>query len=73
MWHNNVSVIRTHSKNGSQMAWAIVSGVSGWQRIRPGSADGVTNVFSILNVALANSRRVDVYIQGGYIEQATLR
>lgn len=73
MWHNNISVIRTHSKNGSQLAWAIVSGVSGWKQIEPGSADGVTNVFSILNTALANNRKVDVYIQSNYIKQATLR
>ncbi len=73
MWHNNISVIRTHCKNSSQAAWAIVSGISGWKQIKPSSADGVTNVFSILNVALANNRKVDVYIKSGYIEQATLR
>jgi hypothetical protein len=55
------------------MAWAIVGAVSGWKRIRSGSADGVTNVFMILSAALANNRRVDVYIRDGYIEQATLR
>lgn len=73
MWHNNLSVTRTHSKNGSKMAWAIISGISGWKRIKPDSSDGVTNVFMILNAALANNRKVDVYINGAYIEQATLR
>jgi hypothetical protein len=73
MWQNNKTVVRTHSKNGSQMAYAIIGGISGWKRIKPGSSDGVTNVYMILCVALANNRRVDVYIRGGYIEQATLR
>lgn len=73
MWHNNITVIRTHAKNGAQACWAIVSGVSGWKRIRVGSADGVSNIFKILNVALANNRRVDVYIRNNIIEQATLR
>lgn len=75
MWHNNKVVVRTHAKNGSQMAWAIISGVGipGWIRIKPNTPDGVMNVFSILTTALANNRRVDVYIRSGMIEQATLR
>ncbi len=71
-WQYNKRVIRTHAKHGSQMAWAIVDG-SGWLRVRPRSADGVTNVFMILCEALANNRRADVYIRNGQIEQATLR
>lgn len=75
MWYNNKSVIRTHAKNGTQMAWAILAdvGVNGWLRIRPTTADGVTNVFMILSKALANNRKVDVFIQNNQIEQVTLR
>jgi hypothetical protein len=73
MWHNNVTITRTHAKNGSQMCWAIVSGVAGWKRIKAGAPDGVSNVFEILSVALANGRAVDVYIRDNQIEQATLR
>ncbi|MCP5002646.1 MAG: hypothetical protein GY941_01650 [Planctomycetes bacterium] len=73
MWYDNKAVIRTHSKNGSRMAWAFIEGISGYKRIRPTSNDGVTNVFLILSTARANNRRVDVYIRDGYIEQATLR
>ena len=75
MWYWNRIVVRTHAKNGSRMAWAIIPGVGipGWIRIRPATPDGVTNVFMILCAALANSRRVDVFIQGGSITQATLR
>jgi hypothetical protein len=71
-WQYNKRVIRTHAKNGSQMGWAIIEG-SSWLRVRPKSADGVTNVFVILCEALANNRRVDVYVRNGQIEQATLR
>ena len=73
MWYKNKAIVRTHSKNGSQLAYAIVEGVSGWKRIKPGSANGVTNVFMILTIARANNRKVDVYIADGYIQQATLR
>jgi hypothetical protein len=74
MWHNNRTVVRTHAKNGSQLAWAIVHGVGrGWLRIRPASPDGVTNVYMILSMALANNRRVDVLVDGNQITQATLR
>ena len=76
MWHNNKSVVRTHSKNGSQLAWAIVNGVAsnGWVRIRPSATDGVTNVLMILTAARANNRSVDVFLDSGnQITQATLR
>jgi hypothetical protein len=72
VWQNNKTVIRTHAKYHSQMAWAILDG-SGWLRVKPRSADGVTDVFMILCEALANNRKVDVYIRDGQIEQATLR
>jgi hypothetical protein len=75
MWYNDKTVIATHTKNGTQMAWAIVSGVgiTGWIRIKPASADGVSNVFMILCTALANNRKVDVLIENGEILQATLK
>lgn len=73
MWHNNLSVHYTHCKNPSQQAWAIIQGFSGWLRIRPSSADGVTNVFLLLTAALANGRKVDVLIVNNEITEATLR
>lgn len=75
MWHNDKTVIATHTKNSTQNSWALVSGVgiNGWIRIRPASADGVTNVFMILCAALANSRKVDVLIENGEILEATLK
>ena len=73
MWHNMKSVVRTHSKAGSQQAWAIIGGLGGWMRIQPGSPDGVSNVYSVLCMALANNRSVDVFVDNGQITQATLR
>ena len=73
MWHNNKTVTRTHCKAGSQQAWAIVQDVDpNWLRVKTGSADGVTNIYMILNIALSNSRKVDVFVDGGMISQATL-
>lgn len=72
VWQPNKRVIRTHCKNGSQMAWAILEG-TGWIRVKPQTPDGVTNTFLILCTAMANNRRVDVYMQGGEIQQATMR
>lgn len=71
-WQYNLSVVRTHAKNGAQMGWAIV-GNSGWLRVRPQSSDGVANVFLVLCEALANGRKVDVLIADGEITQATLK
>lgn len=73
MWTNNKAVIRTHSKSGSRLAWALIEGIGGYRRIRPTSPDGVTNILLLLSAARANNRRVDVFIRDGYIEQATLR
>lgn len=73
MWHNDLSVIRTHSKNPTQQAWAIIQNLSGWLRIRPQSPDGVSNVLLILTVALANNRKVDVLVVDNEITEATLR
>ena len=73
MWHNNRTVVSAHAKDGSRMAWAIISGISGWKRIRPNVPDGVTNLHLLLSVALANNRRVDVFIQNNEISQATLK
>lgn len=75
MWQNNKVVVRTHTKNPSKMAWAIVDGVAGnkWLRIKPDSSDGVSNVFMILTLAQVNTRRVDVFVTANTITQATLR
>lgn len=73
MWYNNKDVIRTHCKEPSQQAWAIVKDVaSGWLRIKPGAPDAVTAIYVMLSIALANARKVDVYVENGEITQVTL-
>lgn len=73
MWHWNMQVTRTYSSHHGQNAWAIIATLGSWKKIRPNAADGVTNVFMILCAALANGRRVDVYIVSDQIERAILR
>ncbi len=73
MWHNNKTVTRTYTSKDSQNAWAMISGISGWKKIKTGAADGVTNTFALLSTARANGRQVDVYIVNDKIERATLK
>jgi hypothetical protein len=74
MWYNNRNVIATHAKDGERQAWAIISNAPpGWLRIRPTSADGVSNLLTMLSIACANNRLVDVYIDGSDITQVTLK
>jgi anaerobic glycerol-3-phosphate dehydrogenase len=73
MWHNNLSVSRVYTSHHSQNCYAIVSGVSGWKKVKTGSGDGVTNVHIALSAAIANGRKVDVYIVSNMIERVTLR
>ena len=73
MWYNNKTVERTYTTNDSQNAWAIISGISGWKKIKSGATDGVTNTFMLLSTAKANGRQVDVYIVNNQIERATLK
>ncbi|SLN56704.1 hypothetical protein ROA7450_02939 [Roseovarius albus] len=73
MWHNNKTVSRTYSTAGSKNCWAIVSGISGWKKIKPQTDDGVSNVFTALNAARAGGKRVDVYIVSDKIERVVMR
>lgn len=62
MWYNNRLVRYVYAHVNTKYAMAIISGLSGWKRINPVSADGVTNVLDVLTAAQANGRRVNVYI-----------
>jgi hypothetical protein len=63
MWQNNLQVLATFASNNSQNAWANLSGL-GWRKIGPNAADGVTNLFQMMNSARANGRPVNVFIDG---------
>ncbi|MDJ0782108.1 MAG: hypothetical protein QNJ22_09045 [Desulfosarcinaceae bacterium] len=62
MWHNNKSVVSVYAHVNTKTAYAIIDGMSGWKRINPTSADGVTNVLDVLNAAKANGKKVNVFI-----------
>ncbi|MBV1886896.1 MAG: hypothetical protein KUG61_07425 [Parvibaculaceae bacterium] len=73
MWNNNKTVSRTFTSTDSQNCYAIISGVSGWKKIRTGNKDGVSNVFTCLNAARGGGRKVDVFIVNNQIEQVVMR
>lgn len=62
MWYTNRTVRYVYAHVSTKYAMAVISGLSGWKRINPSSADGVTNVLDILTAAQANQRKVNVYI-----------
>ena len=72
MWKNNVSVLRVYATHGTQVVYAIFSGVTGWQRVKPGSPDGVSNITELLSAAKAHGRNVNVFLQGTQIERALM-
>jgi hypothetical protein len=67
MWYYNRLVQYVYIPDSPQAVFAIVDGVSGWKRVKPGAADGVTNVGTLLNAARANNRKVHVDIVGDEI------
>ncbi len=73
MWNNNKTVSRTFTSTDSQNCYAIISGVAGWKKVRPGNKDGVSNVFTCLNAARAGGRKVNVYIASNQIQQVVMR
>lgn len=60
-WQHNKKVTTTYSTHHSQNSWAYIDTV-GWRKIKPASADGVTNVFMMMNAAKANDRLVSVFL-----------
>ena len=53
---SNVDVALTYASPHSKNAWAYIQG--GWRQVDPLTPDGVTNMFSLLNCAKANGRKV---------------
>ena len=71
-WRNDMVVERTYASHDSRNAWASIATL-GWRKIEASTADGVTNTFQLLCEAVANSRRVDVYVDDSKIYRAVLR
>ena len=72
MWNNNLSVQYVYATHGTQSVWAMFAGVSGWKRIKSGSADAVNNIAELLSAAKAHGRNVNVFLQGNEIERALM-
>lgn len=68
-WLSNVTVSQVYASRDSQNAWAHFTGY-GWRRIRPGTADGLTNMLILFAYARARDRRVTVYTDGDSVYQA---
>jgi hypothetical protein len=71
IWKNNVSATRVYTSHDSQNAWALIDGV-GWRRLETTSKDGVTNMFILFCEAVANGKKVDVYVDGSKVYRAVL-
>lgn len=61
-WQYNKTILATFIYSGPQTSWASLDGGTGWKRIKPGAADGCTNLTVLLNTAFANGRKVHVDI-----------
>ena len=72
MWHHNKLVKYVYVAHNPQAVFAIIDGIPGWKRVRPGAANGVTNVGILLSAAKENSRKVHVDIVGNEIIGAIL-
>ncbi|WNM63644.1 Dot/Icm T4SS effector Zinc-dependent metalloprotease LegP [Candidatus Nitrospira neomarina] len=70
-WHYNKTVSRVYTTQHAKNAHVYLSGV-GYKKIDPKSNSGVTNMLSGFCEALANNRKVHVYMDGGSIYRMQL-
>lgn len=71
IWYHNLNVIQTFASVDSQNAWANIQTL-GWRKVKAGSSDGVTNLFSLFCESLANGKKVHVYADANVISIAYL-
>lgn len=71
MWQNNKIVQQTFGSHHAQNCWALLAGL-GWKKVKPNAADGVTNLFIVMNAAKANNRPVNVFLDADQITIAYL-
>jgi hypothetical protein len=71
-WESYRNVHRVFATVNPSNAYALITGHD-WLKISPLSPDGVTNVFIVLNTAMVQDRRVDVFItEAGMIHAAAV-
>jgi C1A family cysteine protease len=68
-WLANVTVGQVYASRDAQNGWAYFVGY-GWRRIRPGTADGITNMLVLFAFARAKGKPVTVYADGDSVYQA---
>ncbi|KJD33530.1 peptidase M6 [Tamlana nanhaiensis] len=64
-------VLRTYASPHSKNAWAYLDSI-GWRKVNTLTADGVTNVFALLNEARAHNLNVRAQIDNNFIHIAYL-
>ena len=72
MWNNNQDVRYVYATHGTQQFWAMFAGITGWKRVKVGSADAVANLAELLSTAKAHGRKVNVFLQSNEIERAVM-
>ena len=70
-WLNNRTITRTFTTYHSKNAWAYIGGL-GYRKIKPTATSGVTDVFDACCEAVANNRKVNVFVDGSSLRQVVL-
>lgn len=71
VWQHNKKLRHVYALHTTQAAWAYVDTI-GWRRLKPGAADGVSNLFAACCEAAANGANVHVYIDASFIYRIIL-
>lgn len=67
-WVYNKKVLFTFVHHTTQYAYVYIDDPAiGWRKIKDGSADGVTNIFTACCNAAANGRLIHAYVDGTYL------
>jgi M6 family metalloprotease-like protein len=62
-WVFGKKVSYVSGDHNTQWAHTIIEGFDGWRRIKPGAADGITNMLIILEAAVAYNKNVNVLFE----------
>ena len=62
-WVYGKKVRYVSGDRNTKLAYTIIDGFTGWRRIKPSSADGVTNMLVILKTAVAYNRVVNILFE----------
>jgi hypothetical protein len=71
VWHRNKTVRMAYATTSTQSAWIYISDL-GWRRVKPGTPDGVSNLFSACCQAVGSSVKAHVYADQTFIYRIIL-